>query len=102
MVPCIIPCRTYNAALRSPCPLKCVPPSLQRLQGLFQWYCTEVSWLTEEWDSIIFNIESCFSVDADDRRIHFWSRPGYRSRATFALQRHTAIIILVLEKRKNL
>ncbi|GFY03266.1 transposable element Tcb2 transposase [Trichonephila clavipes] len=91
---CVVRRRLVEGHLRSRRPLCVLPltPTHRRLR--LEWCRSRGNWTAAERNQVVFSDESRYNLSSDDNRVRVRRPGGERLNPAFALQRHTAGVMV--------
>ncbi|GFY16968.1 transposable element Tcb2 transposase [Trichonephila clavipes] len=89
IVPQTISRHLAEANLKSKCPFRASPLTLEHRQLRLQWCQARSMWNVTDWQKVLFSDESRFVLGTDDIRVRVWRRPACDSRSTLIVMRGT-------------
>ncbi|GFY00972.1 transposable element Tcb2 transposase [Trichonephila clavipes] len=75
-------------------PFRVLPLTHTHRRLRLEWCRARGNWTAVEWNQIVLSDESRFNLSSDDNRVCVWRTRGELLNPVFALQRHTACVMV--------
>ncbi|KFM72504.1 Transposable element Tcb1 transposase, partial [Stegodyphus mimosarum] len=80
--------RLHMSRLYARVPRVCVPLSVQSRGARLQWCREHVNWNVSDWGNVMFNDESRFALEPDDKCIRIWREQRTRNQSQNITEHH--------------
>ncbi|GBN69786.1 hypothetical protein AVEN_49209-1 [Araneus ventricosus] len=81
--------RLHNAGLYARRPVVCVPLNGRQRRARLCWAREHVSWIRQQWASVLFTDESRFTLESDSGRLLIWREQRTRYHQSNTIERHS-------------
>ncbi|GBN26994.1 hypothetical protein AVEN_38522-1 [Araneus ventricosus] len=81
--------RLQNSGLYARRPVVCVPLNGRQRRARLCWVRKHVSWIKQQWASVLFTDESRFTLESDSGRLLIWREQRTRYNQSNTLERHS-------------